>query len=41
VLDVGASAFGAALSIDGTQALIGQAAEGMPGQAYFAPIERP
>lgn len=41
VLDVGASAFGAALSIDGTQALIGQAAEGIPGQAYFAPIEHP
>lgn len=41
VLDVGASAFGAAISLDGNRALIGQAAEGVPGQAYIATVQRP
>gem|GEM_PF-323757 len=41
VLDVGASAFGAAISLDGNRALIGQAAEGAPGQAYIATVHRP
>lgn len=41
VLDVGESAFGAAIALDGHQALIGQAAEGIPGQAYIATIMRP
>lgn len=41
VLDVGESAFGAAIALDGNRALIGQAAEGLPGQAYIATISRP
>lgn len=41
VLDVGESAFGAAIALDGNRALIGQAAEGLPGQAYIATILRP
>ena len=41
VLDVGESAFGAAIALDGNQALIGQAADGVSGQAYIATIQRP
>lgn len=41
VLDVGESAFGAAISLHGNRALIGQAAEGAPGQAYIATVLRP
>jgi hypothetical protein len=41
VLDVGESAFGASLSLDGETALIGQAADGIPGQAYVATLRSP
>lgn len=41
VLDVGESAFGASLALDGDVALIGQAADGMPGQAYVATLKAP
>jgi hypothetical protein len=41
VLDVGESAFGAALAVDGETALIGQAADGIPGQAYVATLRSP
>ena len=41
VLDVGESAFGASISLDGSRALIGQAAEGLPGQAYVATVKSP
>ena len=41
VLDVGESAFGASLALDGYTALIGQAADGIPGQAYVATLRAP
>lgn len=41
VLDVGESAFGASLALDGDTALIGQAADGLPGQAYVATLRSP
>lgn len=41
VLDVGESAFGASLALDGETALIGQAADGIPGQAYVATLRSP
>lgn len=41
VLDVGESAFGAAIALDKNKALIGQAAEGIPGQAYVATLQQP
>lgn len=40
VIDVGESAFGAAIALDRNKALIGQAAEGMNGQAYIATLQR-
>ena len=39
VIDVGESAFGTAIALDKDKALIGQAAEGIPGQAYIATIK--
>ncbi len=40
VFDVGESAFGAAIAFDDGHALIGQAADGVDGQAYIATIKR-
>ena len=39
VIDVGESAFGTAIDLDKDRALIGQASQGVPGQAYIATIQ--
>ncbi|MDE2996536.1 MAG: FG-GAP repeat protein [Bacteroidota bacterium] len=39
ILDIGESAFGASLDVADDRALIGQAADGVPGQAYVATVK--